>query len=281
MSRKQRDMSISAAAIALEFDEWIHDRFSLPEPDVPTLRGDDMEAAADAVRDLWNLGQRRVPNMVHVLEKHGVRVYSLSEEGAEVDAFSFWQDGVPYVFLNSMKSMERGRMDAAHELGHLVLHRHGGAEGRLAEEQAKAFAAAFLMPRRSVIADAPRPGSAAQIIAAKVNWGVSAMALAYRMAKIGVISEWHARNVYTHLSRLGYRKGEPDSARTPRERSQILEKVFAALLDEGIGKSEIARALAISTREINRTAFGTVLNAVVGNGSSTVPPPKGRNLRLA
>jgi len=70
-----------------------------------------------------------------------------------------WKEGTPFIFLNSAKSAERGRHDAAHELGHLVLHRHGGPIGRKAEEQANAFASAFLMPRSSILAHVPRSES--------------------------------------------------------------------------------------------------------------------------
>src|SRR3546814_6566541 len=52
------------------------------------------------------------------------------EDTKNVDAFSCWRNGQPFVFLNTFKSAERSRFDAAHELAHLVLHRHGGPQGR-------------------------------------------------------------------------------------------------------------------------------------------------------
>ncbi|NTZ43826.1 ImmA/IrrE family metallo-endopeptidase [Altererythrobacter sp. SALINAS58] len=43
--------------------------------------------------------------------------------GEKVEAFSFWSGFRPFVFLDSDKtSGARERFDAAHELGHLVLH---------------------------------------------------------------------------------------------------------------------------------------------------------------
>ncbi|MFD5336500.1 MULTISPECIES: ImmA/IrrE family metallo-endopeptidase [Streptomyces] len=61
----------------------------------------------------------------------------------EVDAFSFWDGEIPFVLLSTEKTAERGRFDAAHELGHLVLH---GEEqmphGPQAEAEAHRFAAA-------------------------------------------------------------------------------------------------------------------------------------------
>ncbi|WP_376773772.1 ImmA/IrrE family metallo-endopeptidase [Rhizobium mongolense] len=79
------------------------------------------------------MGPRRAAqNMVHLL----VRVFSLVENTRTVDAFSVWRGIRPFVFLNTIKTSEHGRFDAAHELGHLVLPRHGGPSGRRAEDEA-------------------------------------------------------------------------------------------------------------------------------------------------
>lgn len=281
MTAKQRDQVVGAAAIALQLDDWIRKRFNLPEPNVPRLRREDPEAAAEAVREAWGLGQKRAPNMVHLLEKHGVRVYSLVDDCKEVDAFSFWREGAPYVFLNTMKTAQHSRMDAAHELGHLVLHAWGGPRGRRAEDEAKAFGSAFLMPRRSVLAEAPRPGNVRQIIAAKRKWGVSAMALAYRMAKIGILSDWQARSVYGQLGQLGYRGAEPDSRASIRETSQILPKVFDALRAERVSRAMVARELSISVSELNSAIFGLVLTPLSGSGSIGTRQTARPDLRLA
>jgi Zn-dependent peptidase ImmA (M78 family) len=74
------------------------------------------------VRARWGLGQATIPNMIHLLEAHGVRVFSLASECAAVGTFSTHRGGCPLVLLNVGKSGERIRFDSAHELGHLVLH---------------------------------------------------------------------------------------------------------------------------------------------------------------
>ena len=90
--------------------------------------------------------------MIKLLESKGVRVFSLAENTKNVDAFSCWRNDVPYIFLNTFKSADRSRLDAAHELAHLVLHRHGGPrQGREAEIEANSFASSFLMPSRHQI----------------------------------------------------------------------------------------------------------------------------------
>jgi Zn-dependent peptidase ImmA (M78 family) len=215
--------------------------------------------------------------MVHLLEAHGVRVFSLVQDCLTVDAFSFWRGNIPYVFLNSNKSAEHGRMDAAHELAHLVLHAHGGPTGRAAEHEAQAFASAFLMPERSVRA-ALRPGlTARQIIKAKRKWNVSAMGLTHRLERLDLLSEWQARTAYIQLTNLGYRKAEPDGIE--REASQILPKVFAALRSEGVSRTDVARELNVPMDEISRVTFGltvaTGADARAGAGLPPAPGPSG------
>lgn len=275
MTARQRDQACGAAAIAVQLDDWIRSRFELPAPDVPRVSDDDPEAVAEAVRFAWDLGQRKAPNMVHLLEAHGVRVFSLVQECAEVDAFSFWRGGIPYVFLNNQKSAERSRMDAAHELGHLVMHSHGGPSGRPAEDQAQTFGAAFLTPRRSVLADAPRGATVAQILKAKRRWNVAAMNLAHRMHRLGLLTEWQARSAYIQLGRMGYRDGEPVGIE--REASQILPKVFSALREEGMSRSDVARELHVPVEELNRAAFGLTVarDPDPQRGSPSPEPPVG------
>lgn len=260
LTARQRDQALSSGALALALADWIDERFRLPEPDVPQHRGVDPETAAEAVRTEWGLGQRTVKNMVHLLEAHGVRVFSLAEECAEVDAFSFWRGPTPYVFLNTMKSSERSRMDAAHELGHLVLHWRGGPRGRDAEREADAFGSAFLMPRGSVLAEAPRGAALDSLIRAKRTWNVAVTNLCYRMHALGLLTDWQYRSLFIEMSQKGYRKREPNEG--PRETSQVFSKVFAALRQEGCSLLHVARELAVPVEELNKVIFGLVLLAV-------------------
>jgi Zn-dependent peptidase ImmA (M78 family)/DNA-binding XRE family transcriptional regulator len=210
MTAGQRDMALGAGTIALLLNEWIEERFDLPAANLPDLSRDaGPEAAAASMRQLWGLGELPVKNMVHQLESKGVRVFSLAIDAAEVDAFSMWHDGTPFVFLNTLKSVEHSRFDAAHELGHLVLHRHGEPQGQEAEREAHAFAAAFLMPRGSVLAHAPRFATVGHLVKLKKYWTVSVVAPAYRLHALGALSEWHYRQLYIEISTRGYRKNEP------------------------------------------------------------------------
>lgn len=277
MKAHQRDATIAAGSIAYALSDWVERQFNLPNPDVPDLREDKPSAAAAILRQYWGLGERPVRNMVHLLEAKGVRVFSLSQDCVEVDAYSVWRETRPYVFLNTFKSAERSRFDAAHELGHLVLHRHASPSGQSAEVEANAFASAFLMPEANVRATAPAVATVNSLIRKKRKWNVSVAALAYRYHDLGIITDWHYRMLCIEIQKRGYRTSEPYGAM--RERSQIWEKVFASLRAAGLGKADLARELIVPEQEITNLVFGLVTTAV--STSEVLPTPTRRgHLRL-
>lgn len=280
----QRDMALSAGSLAILLSEWIDNQFSLPEPNIPLFEpGIDPESAAIAVRLEWGLGDKGIRNIIHLLEAHGVRVFSLAVDASEVDAFSMWSNNKPFVFLNTGKSTERTRFDAAHELGHLILHRntnHTKANQEM-EKEADRFASAFLMPETSILARTPKAVTIQKLVELKKVWGVSVAALNYRLHSLGLTSEWVSRSIFVELSKMGYRTEEPEPMKP--EQSQVLAKVFAALKEEGITRPVVARQLNISIDDLDALIFGLAITKVNTNRetvSSRPTPPKEFKLHL-
>lgn len=278
LSARDKDRALAAGALALALSDWIEARFELPTPAVARYEGLAPEMAAMAVRNEWELGERPIRNMIHLLESRGVRVFSLAEECPDMDAFSFWRCDIPYVLLNTMKSAEHGRMDAAHELGHLVMHWRGEVGHKDAEREAQQFASAFLLPRADVVAEVPRAPRLPLLVQRKRRWNVSVAALTYRLWTIGLLTEWQYRALFMEISRLGYRKSEPNGAAP--ERSQLLDKVFVAMRAEGMAKGAIATDLAIPLDELARAVFGLVLTPLTGQGKGGGPGSRPSNLRV-
>jgi Zn-dependent peptidase ImmA (M78 family) len=254
MTAKNRDAALAAGTIAYILSDWVDENFSLPEPDLVDLKGETAEMAARSLRQEWGLGEQPIKNAVHLLEAKGIRVFSLAENTRTVDAFSVWRGERPFVFLNMMKTAEHSRFDAAHELGHLVLHKHGGPSGRKAEDEANRFASSFLMPAADVLARIPRVHTLNQIVEAKKRWSVSVMAMIYRLHSLKIISDWQYRVFCIQASDLGYRTSEPFGI--PREQSLVWHKVLTALWTERITKKEIAERLSVPVGEIENLLFG-------------------------
>ncbi len=277
-----RERVVTGGELALEFSDWIDANFDLPSPDVPDLRQyrDNPEAAAIALRTEWGLGDKPIPNMVALLESRGVRVFSLADDCREIDAFSFWQGNTPIVFLNTIKSSERSRFDAAHELAHLVLHKHGGIPSRTEERDANAFAGAFLMPATSIRTYAPRTFTIPALIRAKHIWNVSLAGLAYRMHELKIVSDWQYYALFRELSAAGYRTMEPEGS--PREQSQVFPQIFDALREEGISRRDLAAQFGWDLDELNALVFNLTLSPLRGGASeaSTPSPDTREKLRV-
>ena len=249
MTAAERDASLAAGQIGFLVSDWVVERFDLPKAKLPDLHLFDPESAARMLRHEWGLGEKPISNMIQLLESKGVRLFSLAENTAHVNAYSLWRKDVPYVFLNTFKSPECSRFDAAHELAHLVLHQDGGVTGRTAEEQANLFASAFLMPAADVLGSLPRVRELRHLMIAKRRWGVSLAALNYRVHKMGIISDWRNRDFCIAIAKQGYNRNEPDPIE--RERSVVWEKVIRALWAEKTTPHDIAEHLCIPDSELS------------------------------
>ena len=274
MSARTRNMALAQAALALHFSQWLEAKFEMPSAKgkIVDLRHERPAEAARALRAIWDLGELPIRNMVHLLESKGVKVFSLSIESRDLDAISIWQEDTPFVFLNTQKTPERSRFDAAHELGHLVLHQHGEARGRKAEAQADQFASEFLMPESGFVAHVRRTPTLAGMIQAKKRWGVSLPAFNRRLHDLGLSSDWMYRRFCIEIAKR-YRAEEPDSI--AREASLVLPKTLSVLYEEGMNRNKIAETLSIPTKELEELLSGLVMTSITGGGrGSNVPSPQ-------
>jgi len=280
MTETMKACAFAAGVIAFKINQWIEKRFNLPQADLPDLSDLAPEEAAATLRRMWGLGNAPIPNLIHLLESKGIRVFSLAEETRDVDAFCTWHEGKPFIFLNTIKSAERSRFDAAHELGHLVRDthsmRHGKSHNPQLEREADAFASAFLMPRESVIANQPPAYTIKYLMKLKHYWGVSLIAVAYRFNSLGLISEWNYRSLCIEIAKKGYRTNEPEPME--RENSQLLTKVLDILQSQKQGRHEIASSLNISVDEVNALTFQltriSVISGKASPGTNIKSPPK-------
>lgn len=207
---------------------------------LPTFQGFDIdklvnepEKAALTLRGEWQLGVLPIKNIIALLESHGIAVFRLPMEVRDVDAFSFYHDGRPIVFLNTAKSAERMRFDAAHELGHLVLHsddKNVLENMKDKEHEADRFASNFLMPKDAFISMAPRNLSLANLMSYKKYWKVSLAAINYNLHENKLLTEWRYRSNCIEFSKKGYTKSEPDSV--GYDNPILLNKIIKILLEK-------------------------------------------------
>ncbi len=249
---RQKRAALAAGDLSRELAAWIEHRFDLPPVRLPNLKLQPPELAAQVIRAEWLLGDKPIPNLLHLLESRGVLVFSLCQDCRELDAFSFWIGERPIILLNTMKSAERSRVDAAHELFHLVAHdEETGKEEELA---ADIFAGALLIPDRDIRKHTPQILGLQTLIHLKRRWGVSLAALVYRLHELKMISDWQYRKLFIDLSKRGYRTSEPNPM--PRETSAVLAKVFEVLRAQGLALRRVAGELAWHPQDLKEFIFG-------------------------
>jgi Zn-dependent peptidase ImmA (M78 family)/DNA-binding XRE family transcriptional regulator len=202
--------------------------------------------AAD-VRKSLGLARGPAPNIVHLLETHGVVVIRLPLGSADVDAFSLPFPDHPVVVLGANKNdRARSRFDGCHELGHLVMH--GEAVWGIAEveKQAHSFAAAFLMPRDDIASELPERPDWPQLFQLKRRWQVSIAALLMRAKALGRMSEGNYLTAMKAISLHGWRRVEPVPLGKP-EQPELFAQRIATLQQFNISSPlpyHVIRALA-------------------------------------
>lgn len=281
LTAREREAGEAAAKLAKLFWLQVEKEYSLPEPDLPDYSNgnnyfpsgiDRATHAASLLREEWGLGTQPVGNIVKLLERHGVRVLSLSEQETRgLSAFTFWgSDETPYIYLNMVGSAERSRFDAAHELGHLVLHRHHDSADVKIEEEADRFASAFLIPKPDLLRHKVYP-TITNIRKNKKRWNVSVAALVRAYWDCGLINDSRYKYLNIELSRNGWRKNEPDGS--PWEVSGVWASIKKDLWSKSQTVEDLAKRAAIPTVDaITFTGFGgTILERHV-SCEQTAPP---------
>ena len=227
---------------------YLYDLVTFPSVNLPNIspaKGDrytdeEIEAAAEECRRLWGLGVGPISNMVGLLETNGVVVCRYEVADEKIDAFSFWNGPQPFIFMASDKdSAVRARFDAAHELGHLILHRWVGADDlenpkalKLIESEANRFAGALLLPRKSFPNEVYTTRLDA-FIDLKKRWKVAIQAMVYRCKTLGIFDEFQITNLYKQISFRKWRTKEPLDDQIQFEQPKLLKRAVEAVVAGG------------------------------------------------
>jgi Zn-dependent peptidase ImmA (M78 family) len=263
---------LSRGTLLAEVITYFRAELTLPELDLPHIPVDGVDAAeraADAARVHWRLGLDAPLGQVgRVVERAGVPIVEVDVHSEKIDAFCRWGDTSMIVLNSTIGSASRRRMDIAHELGHLIMHRGCELGASEVEDEANRFASAFLMPApgfRSDFASIPRL-SWPHLFALKRRWRTSVAAIVRRAWDLRLIGADVYRRMNQYIRARGWHRGEPDEPEM--EHPELLKlALLSARADLGRGMADIAEALdwKLSTLE-EITGFG----AEIVDG-----PPKG------
>lgn len=222
----------------------------LPDLSVaPDASRSELEVTADALRAEWGLGLEPIDHMVRLIERKGVPVARLTMGHEKIDAFSVPFSRRPIILLTDDKAGNyvRSRSDAAHELGHLLMHRKRADRGRPVEQQAHAFAASFLLPKKAAETELPRrlDGQGWRKLAElKLRWGISMASLVRRMHDLHLLDSDGYRSAMTFMSVQGWRTQEPgDRELGPAESPLLLERALRTIeIEQNISRADLIQS---------------------------------------
>lgn len=220
-------------------------------PELPHDASITIEEIAEKTRAYWQLGNGPITNMVDLLEKNGIVVGEFATNSREIDAFYQYteEEYEPFfcvILGTDKKSFYRRQFNCAHELGHILLHERycdldeiDRDEFRERENQANAFASAFLLPAKAFGEDVSLyPNRLSYYVELKKKWHVSIMAMIMRAYALHYIST----NQYTYLmrqmSKNNYRQNEPLDNLVAYKHPRALRQAIDLLLTQGKYTSE-------------------------------------------
>jgi Zn-dependent peptidase ImmA (M78 family)/DNA-binding XRE family transcriptional regulator len=256
-SRKvDRARVLAQTSLVAELVEYLGELVDLPRAQIEAmgdgspLETDLIERIAADARERWHLGVGPISNVVTLLETQGCIVSRLRTSVESVDAFSGWFGPRPYVVLSSDKNdTARSRFDAAHELGHLLIHPDPDPANATHEREAHRFASAFLLPAAQIVQELPRGLDWRSYIDLKFRWRVSLQALLRRARDVSVLSPEVYKRAVAQISQRGWRRLEPGDIGAPEEPTVVPSAIRVVEREYGVSRLALTERLRLPLSE--------------------------------
>ena len=207
----------------------------------------DFEQIALDLRNYWGIGEKPIDNISNLLERNGIIVASYPVNQDNIDAYSQkikveGSDRYIVVLSNDKNLAARSNFDAAHELGHILLHdwnidleELSREDFKQQEREANYFAAAFLLPKNAFLRDISLyPRDLKYYIELKKKWKVSISAMLIRANCLGVITDNQYQYLMKQMATNNWRKHEPLDDILIKQEPVLLNKSIEILLQNKI-----------------------------------------------
>ena len=240
--------------LTLELEKFVR----LPEVNLPctdltkkSITRADITSSANRVREVWGIPPGPIDDLVRTLERHGIVTTRFRVGMDDVDAFSVAFPGRPIIALGADKGhRDRSRFDAAHELGHLVMHSPDQIGSKAIEAEADKFAAEFLMPEDDIKNELPSRADWPVLIKLKAKWHVSIASLIVRANTLEVMGDRAYSQAWKALSARGWRKREPGDLGPP-ENPILLQRAVQVVAEAGVTLEEIIQRAGLPEDDIH------------------------------
>ena len=185
------------------------------------------QECARQLRKLWKLEKGAINNLSEVLEYHKIMLINFDFGTDRVDGKLIMAlDKFPIIVTNRRLLGDRQRFTLAYQLGHLVMHLNTSpAFDRDLSHEANLFAAEFLMPEKDIKPDLQEL-SLSKLGELKRKWKVSMIALLYRAADIGLLTDNQKRYFLQQFNQQKIRKREPKELDIAAEQYKLVRDLL-------------------------------------------------------
>lgn len=207
-----------------------------------TVDADAIERFAAQTRDQIGVGPSDpIPNLIRAVERAGVTVIGSAREIYRHDAASYWPDlpGRPIICFTRGRNGARQRVNIAHELGHLILHRLRNPGQGEAEGEADLFARALLVPEDAVREVMKASVTLHELLHVKARWGVSVTDLVERAYHLRLISKDRRSSLHRQIGVRGWRREEP--VQVKEEAPVLVAKMVRLAYGEQNGRLQVSQ----------------------------------------
>ena len=246
-ARLQQQVKLKHLAIIYQV---LNKYLEFPILNIPKFKYDDkldFEQIALDLRNYWAIGEKPIDNISHLLEKNGIIVASYPVNQNNIDAYSQkikveGNDRYIIVLSNDKNLAARSNFDAAHELGHILLHDWNidieelpREDFKQQEREANYFAAAFLLPKNAFLRDVSLyPRDLKYYIELKKKWKVSISAMLIRANRLGVLTDNQYQYLMKQMVINNWRKREPLDNVLIKQEPILLNKSIEILMQNNI-----------------------------------------------
>ncbi len=200
--------------------------------------------AANKLREVWNLGNSAIFNVVELLEDKNIKVVKLDVDEDFDGLQTFVNGNIPVVAYNIRKTNkpDRIRLTLLHELAHLLLT-FGDISSKQKETLCYQFAGAVLLPEKTLRAELGEYRSKLSINELgniKKQYGISIQAIVMRAKDCGVINEHYTKQFFFLINQMNWKVDEPVEYYGVEGSNRFEQLLFRALIEEQISISKAA-----------------------------------------
>jgi len=223
----------------------------------PISSHQDMVIRAQELRRDWHLGDAPIANVQSLLENKDIRVIALDNAPTEFDGLSGIINGkYPVIVLNAKKTVERKRLTALHELGHILFNEYFASN--LSEHDKEKLCTAFaseMLIGTSIVASVfganRKEISLNELLPLQQDFGVSIDAIVAKAFQIGLMSESRYRGYFIRKNQSPSFKDFAEKNRYDEKPTQRFESlVYCAMARELITESKASSLLGIPVSEV-------------------------------